>query len=199
MKINFPILLFFVTLLASCQAQTEHLPEVSNPHRAEMATIFSDEVMQWGPEILAGAQEHDLEPDAIATLMQVTSCGNPNYQIFSPVQLRSSVGGLFLLHNVYFESGEDMLDPETNMFRSLNYYKRQLDDAEGSHRLAFAAYHAGTNALNKEEAEWHPSTIAFAYWANGIYEDAKLGETDYIDRWFAEYGGAALCSWATEG
>ncbi len=42
-----------------------------------IAPLFTPEVQQWSDEIIRWAAEHDLDPNFVATVMQIESCGHP--------------------------------------------------------------------------------------------------------------------------
>ena len=43
-----------------------------------IAPLFTPEVQYWENEIVAWAAQHDIDPNAVATIMQIESCGNPS-------------------------------------------------------------------------------------------------------------------------
>ena len=156
-----------------------------------ISPLFTPEVQFWGDEILQWASETGLDPNLIATIMQIESCGDP--------RATSSAGamGLFQVMPFHFERGENPYAPDTNALRGLGYLKRSLDTANGNERLAFAGYNGGISVISKSEYAWANETQRYAYWGSGIYADALQGasRSARLDEWLA-HGGVSLCAQA---
>ena len=93
---------------------------ISPPHEAQnhsaieiLSPVFSAEVQSWRSDILRWSNIYNLDPDLIAAVMQIESCGHPS--------VLSSAGaiGLFQVMPFHFQAGEDPFDPETNARRGL--------------------------------------------------------------------------------
>jgi soluble lytic murein transglycosylase-like protein len=157
-----------------------------------LSTIFSPEVQQWKPEIIQWSAEHDLDPNIVATIMQIESCGDP--------QAISSAGarGLFQVMPFHFVPGEDMLDPDTNALRGLSYFSQQLKETGGNIFLSFAGYNGGSAASSSGWDSWVDETKRYYVWSKGIYEEATSGadSSPTLARWM-EAGGASLCQQAS--
>lgn len=158
-----------------------------------MSPVFSAEVQHWRAQILAWSQEYGLDPNIVATIMQIESCGDP--------LALSGAGatGLFQVMPFHFEAGEDMFDPETNAARGLKFYVEQLRQTRGDVFLAFAGYNGGSAASSSGWDSWVHETQRYYVWSKGIYEDASAGLTasPTLARW-NEAGGASLCRQAAE-
>ena len=158
-----------------------------------LSPLFTPEVHYWGDQIMGWATEMGLDPNLIATAMQIESCGDP--------RALSSAGamGLFQVMPYHFEQGENPYYPATNALRGLGYLKKSLDTANGDYRLAFAGYNGGIGVIPKLESAWAAETVRYAYWGSGIYADALQGATSSprLDEWLA-HGGASLCAQARE-
>jgi soluble lytic murein transglycosylase-like protein len=156
-----------------------------------ISPVFTAEVRHWEPQIIAWAAEFDLDPDLVATLMQIESCGNP--------QAVSSVGaqGLFQVMPFHFEAGEQMLDPATNARRGLAYMVNSLSLTEGHVGMALAGYNGGHVAAQGSWESWALETRRYYRWGSGIYNDVKSGLTDSptLHDWLAA-GGSSLCQQA---
>lgn len=159
----------------------------------QIAALFTPEVQYWEPKISSWAKEMNLDPNLIATVMQIESCGNPT--------ARSSVGamGLFQVMPYHFGSDEDPYKPNTNARRGLAYLKSALEARGGVTRLALAGYNAGITGAQKPENAWPAETIRYVYWGTGIYKDAKNGKeaSARLEEWLAA-GGASLCRQASQ-
>jgi hypothetical protein len=59
------------------EAETAVVPEVE-VQTQRISPVFSREVQHWNDQIIAWAAQHDLDPDKVATVMQIESCGDPN-------------------------------------------------------------------------------------------------------------------------
>jgi hypothetical protein len=154
----------------------------------ELSPIFTPEVQYWSEHIRTWAAKSGLDPNLIATVMQIESCGDP--------RARSQVGamGLFQVMPYHFDDRDDPYNPETNAERGLAYLKKSLAQADGEARLALAGYNGGIGVIGRAEGTWPAETIRYAYWGSGIYQDASQGriQSPRLDEWLA-HGGASLC------
>ena len=158
---------------------------------ATLSPVFTAEVRHWESQILAWAAEYDLDPNLVATVIQIESCGNP--------QAVSSAGasGLFQVMPFHFAQGEDMLDPETHALRGLSYLVQSLGITDGHVGMALAGYNGGHTAAQGSWESWHQETRRYYRWGTGIYNDIQSGLTDSptLHDWLAA-GGASLCQQA---
>ncbi len=176
-----------------------HAVSTSNPSSAPnlisapaIARFFAPSVHFWEEEILAWAAEYDLDPNLVATVMQIESCGDP--------RALSSAGamGLFQVMPYHFENTEAPYNPETNARRGLSYFQQSLA-THADIRLALAGYNGGINTAKKPESEWPAETVRYAYWGSGIYQEAKNGggSSGRLEEWY-QAGGASLCRQAED-
>ena len=158
---------------------------------ASLSPVFAAEVRYWEPQILAWAAEYELDPNLVATLMQIESCGNP--------RAVSSAGarGLFQVMPFHFEVGEEMLDPATNARRGLDYLVQSLTLTDGHVGMALAGYNGGHTAALGSWVSWPLETRRYYRWGSGIYSDVASGLEDSptLHDWLAA-GGASLCQQA---
>src|SRR3954469_21604260 len=82
--------------------------------------VFTPEVQYWSPKIMEWSKQYNIDPNILATVMQIESCGD--------WQAGSGAGaqGLFQLMPDHFQDGEDMHDPDTNAKRGIEYLKGGL-------------------------------------------------------------------------
>lgn len=157
----------------------------------QIATFFSPEVQYWTPQIVKWAGQHSLDPNMVATVMQIESCGDP--------QALSSAGaqGLFQVMPFHFLTGEDAFNPDTNALRGMNYLAERLVQTRGDTGKAFAGYNGGHVAAGSNYESWAAETQRYFVWATGIYGDAQAGldSSQTLQKWMAA-GGASLCSQA---
>ncbi len=168
--------------------QLSNMPDpvnLANP----LAPLFTPEVQQWSDEIIRWSADYDLDPNFVATVMQIESCGHP--------EVVSGAGaiGLFQVMPYHFQHGEDPNFPDTNALRGLQYLHRSLQIANGNIVLALAGYNGGHGVINRSNSEWPDETIRYAYWGSGIYQDAQKhrSSSDRLDEWL-QAGGASLCA-----
>ena len=158
-----------------------------------IAPLFTPEVQYWAPQIAAWSQQTGLDPNLIATVMQIESCGDP--------QATSSAGaiGLFQVMPFHFESGENPYDPMVNAQRGLDYLRRALETRGGDPRLGMAGYNGGISGAQRPESQWAAETQRYVYWGIGIYLDARAGKdtSERLDEWLS-HGGASLCRQAAQ-
>ncbi len=156
--------------------------------QAPLSPIFTPEVQFWAPLIAEWALSWEIDPNLIATVIQIESCGDP--------LVSSSAGaqGLFQVMPFHFDDGEDMLDIQNNARRGLNYLNEGLDISQGHAGLALAGYNGGHSRIRLGSASWYHETQRYYYWGAGIYEDATAGRSQSarLQEWLAA-GGRSLC------
>ena len=171
----------------SVEGETAVVPPISG----SISPIFSKEVRHWEPQILGWAAQYDLDPDIIATIMQIESCGDPNAVSSAGAQ------GLFQVMPFHFETGEDMQYPDSNAYRGMTFYNVMLAHTGGDVMLSFAGYNGGYAATDYPYEQWPNETQRYLYWAQGVYEEAKAGasESTRLQEWM-NAGGVGLCQQA---
>ncbi len=157
-----------------------------------LSPLFTPEIHFWGDKIMVWASQTGLDPNLIATIMQIESCGD------SRATSGAGAMGLFQVMPYHFETGENPYYPDTNALRGLGYLKKSLDTANGDFRLAFAGYNGGIGVIPNPESSWANETQRYAYWGSGIYADALQGasKSARLDEWLG-HGGASLCAQAS--
>jgi soluble lytic murein transglycosylase-like protein len=155
---------------------------------SELSPIFTPEIHYWAAEIVRWSDENGLDPDLVATVMQIESCGHP--AISSP----AGAQGLFQVMPFHFSPGEDPLNPDTNAARGLSYMATLLEQTNGNTGLAFAGYNGGPGAAASGPSGWVSETADYFYWSTGIYADALTGqqESTRLQEWL-NAGGRLLC------
>ena len=164
---------------------------VSPTYSGNISPVFSKEVKHWEPQIMNWAALYELDPDIIATIMQIESCGDPNAVSGAGAQ------GLFQVMPFHFEAGEDMQYPDSNAYRGMKFYNTMLAHTGGDVMLSFAGYNGGYAASDYPYEQWPAETQRYLYWAQGIYEEAKAGaaESTRLQEWM-NAGGVGLCQQA---
>lgn len=187
----FAVLLFLgLSRLTLPTANAEAAAPAAAPER--IAPFFAAPVLQWEPQILEWAAGYELDPNLVATVMQIESCGDP--QALS----RAGAMGLFQVMPYHFEAGEDAYDAAINARRGLDYLARALaiySDAG----MALAAYNGGINGVARPQHQWEQETRDYWYWGTNVYADARAGEahSPVLQEWM-EKGGASLCAQAQQ-
>jgi hypothetical protein len=192
-----PLAVIIVSLLMTCLlSQVTAASTVSHSGYVgdtQIAPLFTSEVQYWGEEINTWSQEHNLDPNLVATVMQIESCGNP--------RAKSSVGamGLFQVMPYHFAASENPYKANTNALRGLSFLKMALEAREGNVKFGLAGYNAGITGAKRSEFLWPSETIRYVYWGMGIYSDAQQGKvtSERLNEWLSA-GGASLCRKAAE-
>lgn len=165
--------------------------DLTDPQQEEhaIAAVFTPEVRRWEPQLVAWAAAAGLDPDLLATVMQIESCGDAG------ALSRSGAMGLFQVMPFHFMSGEDGFDPETNARRGAAYLRQALDARGGDVRTAFAGYNGGINGASLPESQWAEETLRYVYWGTGIYQDARKrnSQSTVLQEWLSA-GGTDLCA-----
>jgi soluble lytic murein transglycosylase-like protein len=189
---------FFITCLITALALNAPIKisaasPIKQADSTRISPIFTREVQHWSNDIVRWANASFLDPNLVAVIMQIESCGNPS--------ARSSAGamGLFQVMPFHFQIGENGYNPETNALRGLNYLARSLQAGNGNARLALAGYNGGIGVIARNEWNWHAQTKRYVYYGAPIYEDARNGTTSspMLDEWYRRYG-AGLCRDASQ-
>jgi len=179
---------------AQADALTNNLPATGrNIAATQLSPFFSQSVLYWEADIVRWASLHNLDPNMVATVMQIESCGDP--------RAVSSAGamGLFQVMPFHFQAGEDGFDPDTNALRGMNYLAERLIQTGGEIGHAFAGYNGGHAAAASNWNNWANETQRYYKWTTGVYSDSLNGNSrsDTLEQWIVA-GGASLCAQAEE-
>jgi soluble lytic murein transglycosylase-like protein len=192
---SLPLLAVFVIscLITALSFNTPIVTYASQTDSTTLSPIFTREVQYWAGDIIRWANASSLDPNLVAVILQIESCGNP--------LARSEAGamGLFQVMPFHFQSGENPYNTNTNALRGLNYLSHSLETSHGNVRLALAGYNAGIGIISRGEWTWPAQTLRYVYYGAPIYEDARSGVTSspMLDEWYRKYG-AGLCRQARE-
>ena len=176
-----------VDLASTAPLPTERALSKALPPEEGIANLFTPEVKFWEEDILAWSKEYQLDPNLIATVMQIESCG------YSRAKSSAGAKGLFQVMPDHFKKKEDPYQPDTNAHRGLSYLRKSLETG-GNPRLALAGYNGGITGAKSPEDLWPNETQRYVYWGLQIYRDAKVGKyhSTRLDDWLSR-GGAHLC------
>ena len=152
-----------------------------------ISPVFSKEVQHWANDIVRWAGEAALDPNLVAVVMQIESCGDPR------AVSRSGAMGLFQVMPFHFHITDNPFNPDTNALRGLNYLSRSLEAAGGNTRLALAGYNGGIGVIPRSEWTWPAETQRYVAIGAPIYEDARSGATSSpaFEQWYGK--GSSLC------
>jgi soluble lytic murein transglycosylase-like protein len=156
-----------------------------------ISPVFTEEVQYWAAKIQIWASQAGLDPNLVATVMQIESCGDPR------ALSRSGAIGLFQVMPYHFTDTDDPYAPDTNALRGMDYLRRSWEAAHGDARLALAGYNGGIGVIGWSESAWPEQTRRYAYWGSGIYTEAASGATTSarLQEWLAA-NGLYLCTQA---
>jgi soluble lytic murein transglycosylase-like protein len=161
---------------------------------AEPTTLaaFTPEVRLWGDHISRWAQQYQLDPALIATVIQIESCGDPL------AQSSAGAAGLFQVMPFHFQTGQNPMDIETNASAGLTYLARSYQLAGGDWVLTLAGYNGGHGVIESPQLHWPEQTQRYAAWGAGILNDIRAGDlpSPTLARWL-EAGGHSLCQQAS--
>ena len=157
-----------------------------------IAPLFTPQVQYWETDIERWSASQDIDPNLMATIMQIESCGHPD--------IASSAGaqGLFQVMPFHFDAGENMIDPDTNARRSANFIRECTVHANGDIGLTLACYNGGPSVTRRAFHTWPHETQRYYVWGLGIYQDAVnfADQSDTLDQWLLA-GGLNLCNLAS--
>ncbi len=158
---------------------------------SHIAPLFTPQIQYWGVDITNWSESLGLDPNLVATVMQIESCGDPGAVSYAGAM------GLFQVMPFHFVSGEDPYKPGTNALRGLSFLKNALEARGGDIKLGLAGYNGGITGAKRPESAWSNEMIRYVYWGTGIYADAQKGRehSERLEEWLA-YGGSSLCTQA---
>ena len=160
--------------------------------KAWIADLFTPQVQYWGEDIVEWAANQEIDPNLMATIMQIESCGHPT------VVSNAGAQGLFQVMPFHFDAEEDMLEPATNAKRSANFIEECTQYARGDPGLILACYNGGPTVTQIPFHLWPHETQRYYVWGLGIYYDARNNnpQSPTLNNWL-QAGGKTLCNRAT--
>jgi soluble lytic murein transglycosylase-like protein len=163
------------------------------PSLSNLSPLFRPEIQYWSGSIIQWAAATNLDPNLVAVIMQIESCGNPR------TQSRAGAMGLFQVMPFHFYAIDNPYNPDTNAARGLAYLQKSLETAGGNARLALAGYNGGIGVIGHAEWAWPAETKRYVQYGASIYEDARNGaaSSSMLDEWYSKYG-ISLCKQARE-
>lgn len=163
-----------------------------NQGTGAIAPFFTDQVQHWESDIVRWSDAYEIDPNLMATIMQIESCGHPT------VVSGAGARGLFQVMPFHFSADENMIEPNTNAFRSANFIRECTGYANGDVGLTLACYNGGPSVTWRDFDTWAHETKRYYVWGLGIYRDAisYANQSDTLDEWLGA-GGSNLCNRAT--
>jgi soluble lytic murein transglycosylase-like protein len=184
-----PLVVIFISLILSSfalkapvQVQAQPISLTSTPG---LASFFRPEIQYWADSIIEWSSASSLDPNLIAVVMQIESCGEPR------ARSRAGAMGLFQVMPFHFY--------KSDATRGLAYLAKSLEAANGDTRLALAGYNGGIGVITRAEWTWPAETKRYVYYGAPIYNDARQGlsQSPMLDEWYNKYG-VNLCRQASE-
>ena len=166
---------------------------ISDPD-APLSSIFSREVLYWRANILRWAKEYHVNPNVIAIVIQIESCGD------SDAISGAGALGLMQVMPFHFDYGENMLNPDTNVRNGMTvFYECLTQFADWNLGLALACYNGGPSVTQQDFDSWSLETQYYYTWAVGLWKDVITGakSSSTLSQWL-EAGGSRLCAHAAE-
>lgn len=182
------LLILMPHLLSATRRLERSIRDLFAPPGA-IAPLFTPQVRYWTGDIERWADAYDLDPNLLATVMQIESCGHPTVSSYAGAQ------GLFQVMPFHFTEGENQIDPETNARRGASFLQQCLTTwGKGDPGLAMACYNGGPSLTNKPYTAWPDQTQRYYVWGMGIYTDASANQSQSptLDLWL-NAGGKILC------
>ncbi len=166
---------------------------VNVPLPSAISPLFTPEVQHWASKIVEWSRQYGIDPNLVATVMQIESCGDS--------QAGSGAGaeGLFQVMPFHFQPGEDAHDPDTNARAGIAYLKGSLEQAGGHPGLALAGYNGGYGVISGGWGTWVEQTRLYYLWGSQIYLDALQNHptSAALQDWL-NAGGVNLCRQAAQ-
>jgi soluble lytic murein transglycosylase-like protein len=162
------------------------------PRTSQIAPLFTPQVQYWQDEIVRWSTANEIDPNLMATIMQIESCGHPT------VVSHAGAQGLFQVMPFHFSYTENMLDPDTNAQRSANFIRECTEYANGDVGLILGCYNGGPSVVRRPFNTWPHETQRYYVWGLGIYYDAvqSVSQSQNLNNWL-NAGGTNLCTRAS--
>lgn len=169
-----------------------------------LAGLFHPAVDYWEPAIYGWAHEYHLNPNLVATIIQIESCGNP-YAVSN-----AGAQGLVQVMPLNFQQGDNQLDLNTNVRTGMQVFRDCLRwsadpnfdgvvDQDPDVGVALACYNGGPSVVTTPRNQWFQESQYYYDWGTGLWADATQGRgsSDTLSRWL-QSGGINLCTQALE-
>lgn len=162
---------------------------ILNPN-APLATFYTPTVMRWSGDIFEWARKYGVNPNVIAIVIQIESCGD--------LTAISGAGALGLMQVMpfHFDNGENMINPDTNVENGMAvFYECLMQFAGGDLGLALACYNGGPSVTVRDHSTWAAETQHYYEWATGLWDDVvnQRNRSETLENWLAA-GGQRLCN-----
>src|SRR5579871_6104129 len=118
--------------LSAANQMIDQVPRTLNVPESggKIAPMFSSSVEYWSERLADWGARYNLDPNLLATIMQIESCGDDKISSYAGAQ------GLFQVMPFNFAEGEDELDPDTNAMRGASFLNQCLGYSNGDTGLA---------------------------------------------------------------
>ncbi len=159
---------------------------------APLAGFYTPEVRYWQRDIERWAREYGVNPNVLAVVIQIESCGDA-----TAISGAGAVG-LMQVMPFHFHYGENMLNPDTNVRRGVSVLLECLAvHARYDLSLAMACYNGGPSVTQRDYDEWAAETRYYYQWARGLWADVVAGResSTTLAAWL-DAGGQRLCEQA---
>ena len=183
-----------VTFLTDWMGVDNDPPQVITDSEAPLAQFYAPEVLYWEDRIVEWAEVFKMNPNVLAIVMQIESCGDP--QAVSP----AGALGLMQVMPFHFDNGVNMLNPASNVAQGMTVFHECLTQfADYDLGLAMACYNGGPSVTFRATDTWAMETQAYYQWATGLWRDVTTGaeESGTLNEWLAA-GGSRLCAAAAD-
>ena len=156
-----------------------------------IAPFFTPSVHYWGDLIKEYADIFSLDPNLVATVIQIESCG------YARATSPAAAKGLMQVMSYHFAKGEDPYHPSTNMNRGTAYLKNVHISFGGNIELTFGGYNGGITGAKRPQSQWSAEALRYVTYGVPIYKDARDGKSTSakLNEWIALYGNG-LCAQA---
>lgn len=151
-----------------------------------IAPFFTPTVQYWSDNLDSWTSNSAVTPDMLAIVMQLQSCGNPNYE----------TGGLFGVPSVDL-ANQPFNDIEANAQLAVARLEAGLKATDDDFGLALAYYVDGDTALSSDFTQWSQSARDLFIIGRNLYNQAQNDMNNSVDinAWVGQ-AGAGVCSQA---
>ncbi len=153
-------------------------------------SVFDAGVEYWDQDIARWSVEYGVDEVDVKTLMQIESCGNPR------AVSSSGAMGLFQVMPFHFYPGDNMIDPDTNAKKGLEFF-HNLRENSGDLGQAYIGYNGGPSQMGRSYDQLPSQTQRYLWWSGMRVQAANGEEMSILGEWY-KAGGYSLCQKAHE-
>lgn len=146
----------------------------------------------WSTDLERWAQLLSIEANYLAIVMQLETCGNPDF-----IGADGRVG-LFAVPQDRFQAGEEFADPEINAMRAAELITQCQSLTGNDPGQTYTCYRSNTDSTQVDFGGWSEAMQQRFLWSMGMYGDTQMNavESAALNHYLVTGGGIDVCNQA---